>query len=134
MSETYKQYKDARKAYVLGDQLSRTKLIENSDNVEEQKTNPISSNELVYLEKSPNYCNGTLPDGTILTTIGRNCTRQADDWNKLNCDLLCHKCGYKVKSVKVPTSVRCKCKYDVFSKKVNCEICLRNVTHNWCVP
>ncbi|RDD47241.1 Protein Wnt-8a [Trichoplax sp. H2] len=131
-NEIYKQYKDARLVQVVKDQLIRKKSTAKLDNAEKE-SKPVSAGKLVYLERSPNYCNATMPDGSILTTIGRNCTRQGESFK--SCSQLCLKCGYKVKSVTVPKTVRCNCIYNLFLKNtVNCELCLKNVTHNWCIP
>ena len=78
---------------------------------------PITDDEIVYMDRSPNYCRKDLKKG-VLGTKGRQC-------NKVNgspgsCQLLCCGRGYNTQVVRKVE--RCYCKF-YWCCKVKCKLC-----------
>ncbi|XP_072051585.1 protein Wnt-8b-like [Amphiura filiformis] len=126
-----KKYLDAvRVNYVRGQLIngkvaSRTVEGENSeDSTLLKKTN------LVYLEKSPDYCDANSTIGTR-GTEGRECLRSPKDdasvdelasWEHHSCKRLCTKCGLRVTRTKIVVESRCNCQFQ-WCCNVRCDTC-----------
>ncbi|KAB7506031.1 Protein Wnt-4 [Armadillidium nasatum] len=76
--------------------------------------------DLVYLSKSPEYCERDLKHGS-LGTVGRRCNKGSHSLD--GCDLLCCGRGYTSHWVKVKE--RCNCKFH-WCCYVKCSVCTRN--------
>ncbi|KAK2179626.1 hypothetical protein NP493_481g01007 [Ridgeia piscesae] len=74
-----------------------------------------SRKDLVYIEKSPNYCKRS---AFSLGTRGRVCDKQS------NCDVMCCGRGYNVMTKQVTTPCRCR---HVWCCYVKCETCVQNI-------
>ncbi|XP_037531901.1 protein Wnt-8a-like [Nematolebias whitei] len=86
----------------------------------------IAQTELIYLEKSPDYCrrNGSLG---LHGTEGRECLKHADSltqWERRSCRRLCSDCGLKVETKRVEVVSSCNCKFH-WCCKVNCDDCVQ---------
>ena len=86
----------------------------------------IRKTELVYLEKSPDYCRKNLTLGTP-GTLGRRCiqpdkTDRAARSERRSCKRLCSACGFKVKKTVRQVRRKCNCKF-LWCCAVKCEIC-----------
>lgn len=77
----------------------------------------IFKEDLVYINKSPNYCLPNLPKG-ILGTSGRECNRTSNQAD--SCDLLC--CGRGYNTFVKQVTKRCQCKF-VWCCTVKCKTC-----------
>nr|AHY22363.1 Wnt16 [Paracentrotus lividus] len=77
----------------------------------------IASDELVYMQRSPNYCR-TNPDLGIVGTTGRECNRTSTGSD--SCDLLCCGRGYNTQVIR--RIDRCDCKF-IWCCKVKCRVC-----------
>ena len=82
-----------------------------------RRREPISDTELVYVEKSPNYCKKDLVKG-ITGTKGRVCKRDSE--GPESCETLCCGRGYRVEVVK--SLERCNCRF-VWCCTVHCRTC-----------
>ena len=78
---------------------------------------PITMEELVHLERSPNYCVRDLSKG-IMGTSGRECNRTSSGGD--SCDLLCCGRGYNTQEVRLVE--RCDCKF-IWCCEVKCRAC-----------
>ena len=78
---------------------------------------PIPEDELVYVEKSPNYCRPD-PEKGVLGTEGRECNRTSSGSD--NCDLLC--CGRGYNTMEYRNVERCDCKF-FWCCEVRCKTC-----------
>ncbi|XP_071810147.1 protein Wnt-16-like [Asterias amurensis] len=78
---------------------------------------PITMEELVHLERSPNYCVRDLSKG-IMGTSGRECNRTSSGGD--SCDLLCCGRGYNTQEVRLVE--RCDCKF-IWCCEVKCRVC-----------
>ncbi|XP_074648297.1 protein Wnt-10a-like [Tubulanus polymorphus] len=75
--------------------------------------------DLVYLEKSPSFCDAD-PTMGIRGTSGRNCNATSAGTD--NCVTMC--CGRGYNTVKVTRKERCHCKFQ-YCCKVICKICTK---------
>lgn len=82
-------------------------------------TLPVSKRSLVYIQQSPDYCNGE-PKTGVFGTTGRRCSKGSKGND--GCDFLC--CGRGFKTEVVVEYERCKCKF-VWCCKVRCKECRR---------
>lgn len=73
--------------------------------------------KLVYLDKSPMYCD-PLPTKGVPGTKGRVCKSHSNDSD--SCDTLC--CGRGYNKIAVTTKKQCKCHF-FWCCEVRCEIC-----------
>ncbi|XP_059172545.1 protein Wnt-16-like isoform X2 [Physella acuta] len=87
---------------------------------------PISTEELVYLSKSPNYCKHN-PTRGILGTTGRVCNRTSE--GPEGCNLLCCGRGYNTQVVKHVERCHCKFHYCCY---VECKSCATMVDIHTC--
>ncbi|KAL4217417.1 Protein Wnt-10a [Mactra antiquata] len=78
------------------------------------------NSELVYYEKSPNYCDPN-PKVDSPGTTGRFCNKTSDGVG--NCDTLC--CGRGYNTLKVKRTERCNCKFH-WCCYVVCQTCVYN--------
>jgi len=85
----------------------------------EQKRVKITKDTLVYIERSPNYCNPNTRLG-ILGTSGRVCNKTSQGVDR--CDLLCCGAGYNTQEVREVN--RCHCKF-IWCCYVTCKTCPR---------
>lgn len=97
----------------------------------------ISSNDLVYLERSPDFCKNNTNYGTV-GTLGRECSRPMDRksgnrWERKSCSRLCKSCGYRVRRVYQQETTACNCKFR-WCCEVKCEQCTKIVERLTCVP
>lgn len=83
----------------------------------EQKRIKITRDTLVYIDRSPNYCNPN-PTLGILGTSGRVCNKTSLGGDR--CDMLCCGGGYNTQEVREVK--RCNCKF-VWCCRVTCEKC-----------
>ena len=99
--------------------------------------------ELVYLEKSPNYCHANSTIGTH-GTAGRECLRKPREssellgnagvqvnWEHSSCKRLCTKCGLQVIRTKIIVESRCNCQFE-WCCSVKCDKCRKEVTRYMC--
>lgn len=77
----------------------------------------IASDELVYMQRSPNYCRTNREIGIVGTT-GRECNRTSTGSD--SCDLLCCGRGYNTQVIR--RVERCDCKF-IWCCKVKCRVC-----------
>ncbi|XP_022104021.1 protein Wnt-16-like [Acanthaster planci] len=82
-----------------------------------QRKAPIGRDEMVHLERSPNYCVRD-PSKGIMGTLGRECNRTSDGAS--SCDLLCCGRGYNTQEVRLVE--RCDCRF-IWCCEVKCRIC-----------
>ncbi|XP_001630693.3 protein Wnt-5a isoform X2 [Nematostella vectensis] len=82
--------------------------------------------ELVYIDKSPDFCSKNAAHGAQ-GTRGRKCIKES--LGKDGCNLLCCSRGYKMK--KEVQATRCRCKFH-WCCKVKCKTCIKNVTTHIC--
>ena len=80
---------------------------------------------LLYMDKSPNYCRQNLAAGSE-GTAGRTCSVGAGDGRKGEsyCNNLCLACGYNVKTRTRTKTMKCDCKFQ-YCCKVKCKACKR---------
>ncbi|XP_038054431.1 protein Wnt-16-like [Patiria miniata] len=78
---------------------------------------PIAQDEMVHLERSPNYCVRDASRG-IMGTTGRECNRTSSAAD--SCDLLCCGRGYNTQEVRIVE--RCDCKF-IWCCEVKCRVC-----------
>ncbi len=86
----------------------------------------IRPNELVYVNRSPNYCERD-EDMGVLGTSGRECNKTS--YGSESCDLLCCGRGYNTKEQ--VREDRCFCKF-VWCCHVKCKTCRTVVDVNTC--
>ncbi|KAL4220372.1 Protein Wnt-11 [Mactra antiquata] len=86
----------------------------------------IPNDELVYIQKSPDYCSPDRKMGSI-GTQGRNCDRDSHDSG--GCDIMC--CGRGYDSSDVQIFRRCECKY-YWCCEVKCNTCSEIVRVHRC--
>ena len=79
----------------------------------------VPKEDLVYINKSPNYCLEDKSKG-ILGTSGRTCNKSSDASDPDSCSLLCCGRGYNTKIEKITT--RCDCKFE-WCCNVQCSVC-----------
>ncbi|XP_067126480.1 protein Wnt-7b-like [Centruroides vittatus] len=82
--------------------------------------------DLVYLEKSPNYCEKDLSVGS-LGTVGRLCNRTSSDMD--GCGLLC--CGRGYNTHQYNKTWQCKCKFH-WCCFVDCQVCSERTEEYTC--
>ncbi|CAK9292550.1 unnamed protein product [Gordionus sp. m RMFG-2023] len=87
---------------------------------------PIKENELVHLDKSPNYCDPD-PHSGIFGTRGRECNLTSTGTD--NCDNIC--CGRGHLEESIIKSERCHCKF-VWCCYVKCQTCTSIETRYIC--
>jgi len=80
---------------------------------------PIADTELVYVERSPNYCRADATRG-IMGTKGRECKRGPGAIGPDSCHSLC--CGRGHTTSEVRRVERCQCKF-VWCCEVKCKTC-----------
>ena len=130
-----KKYLDAvRVDYVRG-QLIDGQIASANNNQEDSETlsdqpTMLKRRDLVYLEKSPDYCNANSTIGTR-GTEGRECLRrpkedatmdELDAWEHRSCKRLCTKCGLKVTKTKIVVESSCNCQFQ-WCCNVRCDKC-----------
>ena len=82
--------------------------------------------EMVFLDKSPNYCERDPTTGTLGTT-GRQCNRTSDGVG--GCDLMC--CGRGYNTHQYTRTKQCNCKF-FWCCKVTCQICSERTEEYTC--
>ncbi|XP_039956644.1 protein Wnt-2 isoform X1 [Bactrocera tryoni] len=82
--------------------------------------------ELVYLQKSPDYCERNVQQG-ILGTTGRVCNRTSSGTE--SCDKLCCGRGYNTRQVRRRAQCRCKFRWCC---DVTCDVCEENYEEFTC--
>lgn len=82
--------------------------------------------DLVYLEKSPNYCDYNLDTGS-LGTVGRNCNRTSNGMD--GCTLMC--CGRGYNTHQFTRTWQCNCKFH-WCCKVECNSCSERTEEYTC--
>lgn len=92
----------------------------------EQKRVKITKDTLVYIDRSPNYCNPN-PALGILGTSGRVCNKTSTGSDR--CHLLCCGAGYNTQVVREVK--RCQCKF-VWCCYVTCKECPRIYDRHTC--
>ena len=85
-----------------------------------------NTSQLVYLKKSPNFCNRNKTYG-IEGTSGRQCF--PDKMDSSSCDNLC--CGSSIETRIEEKFTPCKCRF-VWCCHVKCETCSDTVTSYYC--
>ena len=98
-------------------------------------SNSIASTDLVYLEKSPNYCESNTTEGSH-GLDGRECIRpkrgsRSTRWERKSCKRLCHACGLRVQKRNVKVVKSCNCKFH-WCCAVRCEQCVEEVEKLTC--
>ena len=81
------------------------------------RKDPVAQDDLVHLERSPNYCVRNPAKG-IMGTSGRECNRTSSGAD--SCDLLCCGRGYNTQEVRLVE--RCDCKF-IWCCEVKCRVC-----------
>jgi len=96
--------------------------------VKRRNTNIPTANDLVFLQKSPNYChqNGTIGS---MGTHGRVCLPNARPSDARSCAQMC--CGRGYTTMKTKIKERCKCKFH-WCCYVECQTCTKNVELTLC--
>lgn len=84
--------------------------------------------DLVYLEKSPNFCNRNMRKG-ILGTTGRKCHLGPGSKKSGHCDDLC--CGQSYWTRDYNRTEKCNCKF-MWCCQVDCEECTVRVREHTC--
>ena len=87
---------------------------------------PIPETELVYVERSPNYCKYD-PQRGIRGTRGRQCKRSSGGPD--SCHSLCCGRGYNTEEVRYVE--RCQCRF-IYCCEVKCKICETFVERHTC--
>nr|AXP07341.1 wingless-type secreted protein 8 [Eucidaris tribuloides] len=138
---------------VVGDQLKKKyldairvdfvsgRLIEGNraeDGVDDEISASLNKRDLVYLQRSPDYCR---PNETIGTTgtDGRECVMSSNAeaagetsrWAKRSCTRLCRGCDMGIKRTQVVVTSSCNCNF-VWCCSVKCDTCRRVVTRYTC--
>jgi wingless-type MMTV integration site family protein 8 len=97
--------------------------------------------DLVYLERSPDYCSANSTVGTY-GTAGRECLRKPRDasdhngndmeaWEHRSCKRLCTKCGLQVVKTKIVVESSCNCQFQ-WCCSVRCDKCKKEMTKFTC--
>lgn len=132
-----KKYLDAvRVDYVRGKLLD----VQTNNGGEDVEAENLKKRNLVYLEKSPDYCNANATLGTR-GTEGRECLRrpkdgsssdkETDAWEHRSCKRLCTKCGLEVKKTKIVVESSCNCQFQ-WCCNVKCDKCKTEMTKYHC--
>ncbi|XP_005093891.1 protein Wnt-11b-2 [Aplysia californica] len=82
--------------------------------------------ELVYYEKSPDYCSPDSKTGSV-GTRGRLC--ESSGWGPGNCDSMC--CGRGYNNFTMEVTERCECKY-IWCCYVKCKVCTKLLKLSQC--
>lgn len=116
------------------------------NNNQDSTTNDLDfpKRDLVYLEKSPNYCRANNTLGTT-GTAGRECLRkprrgdiiselignEVSAWEHRSCKRLCTKCGLQVVKTKILVESSCNCQFQ-WCCNVKCDKCRKEMTKYTC--
>ncbi len=91
----------------------------------------IKKTDLVYLEKSSDYCRINNTAGSY-ATLGRQCVRPAgkdkersNRWERRSCRHLCRDCGLRVNKQMVTVKTKCNCKFH-WCCEVRCQTCVED--------
>ncbi|XP_052252058.1 protein Wnt-7b-like isoform X1 [Dreissena polymorpha] len=112
----FEQYKSAKVVVPwLGGRLRRPKklLLKKS----KQQNRKPRRRDLVFLDKSPNYCEYNIRTGS-LGTVGRNCNKTSNEND--GCDLMC--CGRGYNTHQYTRTWQCNCTFH-WCCNVNCKNC-----------
>ncbi|XP_036357018.1 protein Wnt-8b-like isoform X2 [Octopus sinensis] len=95
----------------------------------------VSKTDLVYLEKSPDYCKQNV-SLAIKGTLNRECKRpnkseKISKWERRSCQRLCLSCGYRIKHWTEEVLVSCHCKF-LWCCAVKCRKCLEKTDKYSC--
>ena len=135
---------------LIGDDASAASLSngrrQGRDNNQDSTTNDLDfpKRDLVYLEKSPNYCRANNTLGTT-GTAGRECLRkprrgdiiselignEVSAWEHRSCKRLCTKCGLQVVKTKILVESSCNCQFQ-WCCNVKCDKCRKEMTKYTC--
>lgn len=85
-----------------------------------------TAGNLVYLDRSPDYCVKSRRDKTV-GTEGRECKPDVEGHE--SCDVLC--CGRGYRSIEIVVREKCQCKFK-WCCWVECKECVRTKTKNIC--
>ncbi|XP_053377398.1 protein Wnt-16-like [Mercenaria mercenaria] len=91
-----------------------------------KRRQPIKTDDLIYVHKSPNYCRPNIKKG-ILGTTGRLCNKTSTGSD--SCDLLCCGRGYNTQVVTYVS--RCHCKF-IWCCHVQCKTCETMIEKHTC--
>jgi len=91
-----------------------------------KRREPIADTELVYVDRSPNYCRAD-PGRGVVGTRGRRCRRGS--YGPESCESLCCGRGYQVAEVR--RVERCHCRF-VWCCEVRCKSCETVEQHYTC--
>lgn len=91
-----------------------------------KRRQPIKTEDLVYVHKSPNYCRPN-PNKGILGTSGRLCNKTSTGGD--SCSLLC--CGRGYNTQVVTYVARCHCKF-IWCCHVECKTCETMIEKHTC--
>ncbi|CAG0894440.1 unnamed protein product [Darwinula stevensoni] len=92
-----------------------------------QQFKPQAREDLVYIKRSPDFCELDLKKGS-LGTRGRSCNKGSRGID--GCDLLCCNRGYKTRRHKI--AERCNCKF-WWCCQVKCQTCEREIEIHTCL-
>ncbi|XP_063913038.1 protein Wnt-8a-like [Zophobas morio] len=94
----------------------------------------LSKGNLLYLEKSPNYCFEDIASGWP-GTLGRTCSKTtnkaASISERRSCRHLCRSCGFKARKQQKQVTRMCNCKF-TFCCEVKCDVCVEMVNEHYC--
>ncbi|XP_072021579.1 protein Wnt-8-like [Amphiura filiformis] len=126
-----KKYLDAvRVDYLRGQLIDGLVTSTNEEQETSEDSTAMKKRNLVYLERSPDYCNANSTIGTR-GTEGRECLRhpkddasadEMDAWQQRSCKRLCTKCGLRVKKTKIVVETSCNCQFQ-WCCNVKCDKC-----------
>ena len=91
-----------------------------------KRRQPIKTEDLVYVHRSPNYCRPN-PNKGILGTNGRQCNKTSSGGD--SCSLLCCGRGYNTQVVTYVS--RCHCRF-VWCCQVECKTCETMIEKHTC--
>lgn len=107
------------------------KFINNSKKFSSTFSLKINSLDLIFLKKSPDYCELNENNGS-LGTKGRVCTENINDYSVIpSCSYLCCKRGFFNATLKV-IKYECNCKI-AFCCRPICETCKKFIEENYCL-
>lgn len=86
------------------------------------------SDELLYYEKSPNFCAAN-PALNWAGTLGRECVLSSDPRQRDSCDVLCCKRGHYM--LYDSTVVQCNCRVESFTSVI-CDMCPITIPRYYC--
>ena len=89
---------------------------------------PLAEDDLVFSDRSPNYCISQ-PELGSLGTRGRQCDPSVDATRSESCQHLCCGRGY-VKEMRI-VEYSCHCQF-VYCCHFKCQTCRKQVTNYWC--